>query len=297
MPFKGSDYQALFAKERTMRERIDCAVLLSGPNTDEWSMLNAGEYLNGRLAFHRVGHDVPPDQLLSGLFLRDNAMILRRYDVCVVNVSPGNLPWARRLLLAAQGSCSTPVLAVVNGLKATAIDDLLTLGLSDFVRVPVCYDEVRARAQQLLGAGFGYRYGSIRIPSDGVDTIAEPSPGVGESASAVQHLVTDGYLGSEQDLCDTILQRTGLELDAYAVATASRSATSKESFRAAKGKVIERFERAYIAAALGRCSGNIAMAARSAQKHRRAFWALMRKYQIDANVYRIEGSAKFSPDG
>jgi DNA-binding NtrC family response regulator len=96
---------------------------------------------------------------------------------------------------------------------------------------------------------------------------------------------------TEDALCASILDRTGLELEAFAAASASRSATSRESFKAAKSQVIERFERAYITAALGRHSGNIAMAARSAQKHRRAFWALMRKHQIDAAPYRAEAQA------
>src|SRR3546814_12809630 len=86
----------------------------------------------------------------------------------------------------------------------------------------------------------------------------------------------------------SILERSGLELEAFAIASASRCATTKESFRAAKSQVIERFERAYIKAALGRHSGNIAMAARAAQTHRRAFWALMRKNDIDATPFSGE---------
>src|SRR5690606_22055816 len=59
-----------------------------------------------------------------------------------------------------------------------------------------------------------------------------------------------------------VLALSAMEIDAYAEASASRCATTKESFRAAKSHVIARFERAYIIAALGRHSGNIAMAAR-----------------------------------
>ena len=91
---------------------------------------------------------------------------------------------------------------------------------------------------------------------------------------------------SELAFCDTILDRSGGELEAYAVAVAMQRATSRESFRAAKCQVVARFERAYIRAALGRHSGNITLAARMAQKHRRAFWALMRKHDIDPAPYR-----------
>ena len=64
--------------------------------------------------------------------------------------------------------------------------------------------------------------------------------------------------------------------------------TVKDSFREAKARLIERFEKEYIEQALERAQGNIAMAARASNKHRRAFWALMRKYEIDAEQYRVE---------
>src|SRR3546814_13521062 len=95
----------------------------------------------------------------------------------------------------------------------------------------------------------------------------------------------------------SILERSGLELEAFAIASASRCATTKESFRAAKSPVIERFERAYITAALGRHSGNIAMAARAVQQHRRAFWALMRTHDLHAAPFRGEASPHLQRDG
>jgi transcriptional regulator with GAF, ATPase, and Fis domain len=50
--------------------------------------------------------------------------------------------------------------------------------------------------------------------------------------------------------------------------------------------MVEQFERDYVTRALEIHNGNIAKAARASNKHRRAFWALMRKYQIDASQYR-----------
>jgi DNA-binding NtrC family response regulator len=49
----------------------------------------------------------------------------------------------------------------------------------------------------------------------------------------------------------------------------------------AKAKVVANFEKSYIEAALLAHAGNITKAARSAGKHRRAFWELIRKYDID----------------
>jgi two-component system response regulator GlrR len=54
------------------------------------------------------------------------------------------------------------------------------------------------------------------------------------------------------------------------------------SFRALKARTIEQFERAYIVQLLQANQGNITRAAQAAQKNRRAFWQLMRKYDIRA---------------
>ncbi|HBL66216.1 MAG TPA: hypothetical protein DDZ58_10340, partial [Achromobacter sp.] len=54
----------------------------------------------------------------------------------------------------------------------------------------------------------------------------------------------------------------------------------------AKSRVVAGFERDYIHHALSRHGGNVAQAARASAKHRRAFWALMRKHGIDAAPFR-----------
>ncbi len=56
--------------------------------------------------------------------------------------------------------------------------------------------------------------------------------------------------------------------------------TEPESFRRLKAKVVADFERSYVIAQLERFQGNIAQAARAAQKNRRAFFQLMRKHRI-----------------
>jgi two-component system response regulator GlrR len=58
------------------------------------------------------------------------------------------------------------------------------------------------------------------------------------------------------------------------------AAASQESIKEAKRRVVERFEQDYIRGLLSIHGGNIARAARAAQKDRRAFWELMRKYGI-----------------
>jgi len=271
-----------------MRERLDCAMIAT-TCTEDWMRPWAGRHWAGRLHFHNPLPSIDINSTGAADRLACSDMLLRRYDVCLVPVNESNLAWARTSLLAARGRLSTPTLALVGKLKAAALNDLYELGLNDFIRAPLCPEELRVRIERLLEGR--------RAPTQAWPGAADlPSHHLAEGARTYPaedpRLVLD-----ETALCSTILERTGIELDAYAAATASRSATSRESFRAAKSKIIERFETAYIKAALGRHSGNIAMAARSAQKHRRAFWALMRKYDIDAAPYRSESPSKPFTDG
>lgn len=63
-------------------------------------------------------------------------------------------------------------------------------------------------------------------------------------------------------------------------------ADEEESFRTAKARVVENFERNYIEQLLATNAGNVTHAARAAKKNRRAFFELMRKYKIDSDAYR-----------
>lgn len=269
-----------------MRERLDCAMFSTSCN-DEWAQSWLGVHAAGRLHVRVAASGINTDHPDASALLGHSQMLLRRFDVCLVPVSEQNLSWLRTSLQAAY-PLQTPVLALVRHLKAAALDDLYNLGLADFVRDPPCAEELRVRIERLLAVR---RYRPV-------ETGAPTAHSLNESSAARPEPTVVPVAGcTEDELCSTILERTGLELDAFAVASASRSTSSRESFRVAKNKVIERFERAYINAALGRHSGNIAMAARAAQKHRRAFWALMRKYQIDAASYRPEVASKVLPGG
>ncbi len=57
-------------------------------------------------------------------------------------------------------------------------------------------------------------------------------------------------------------------------------------FAAAKARAVREFERSYIERTLAEAQGNIAQAARLARKHRRAFFELLKKHEIDATRYR-----------
>jgi DNA-binding NtrC family response regulator len=59
-----------------------------------------------------------------------------------------------------------------------------------------------------------------------------------------------------------------------------------DSFKEAKDRFVDHFERTYIQDLLIEHQGNISKAAQAAHKHRRAFWQLIRKHGIDAKKYR-----------
>ncbi len=55
---------------------------------------------------------------------------------------------------------------------------------------------------------------------------------------------------------------------------------ARESLKRAKARVVESFERDYLLNALLECNGNISEAARRAQKDRRSFFTLLKKYNL-----------------
>jgi two-component system response regulator GlrR len=58
------------------------------------------------------------------------------------------------------------------------------------------------------------------------------------------------------------------------------------SFRSAKARVVNHFERNYLEMLLQSCDGNITRAAEVARKNRRAFFELLRKHRIQAERFR-----------
>lgn len=259
-------------KESMVRERLDCAVVMVGD--DAWTAPFLGYHASGRLVMHPlvVGRERIADVLFGP------TVALRRYDACLMRVGEDNLSELRTMLSVPRGRLETFLIAYADDLKAVAIQDLYALGVSDFIRPPFCAESLRARIERLLDMSGG-RMAMLALAEDVLEYGDEPK------------------VMNEAALCATILERSGMELEAYAVASALSSATSRESFRAVKGRIVERFEKAYIRAALGRHQGNIAMAARAAQKHRRAFWELMRKHDIDAESYRTLVPPNHAQDG
>lgn len=81
----------------------------------------------------------------------------------------------------------------------------------------------------------------------------------------------------------SILQATDIEIDGQPTA----EPPTMLSFREAKARAVESFERYYLEHLLAQNQGNITHAAHAARKNRRAFFELLRRYSIDASRFRM----------
>ena len=273
-----------------MRQQIDCAVLKLAAHADwiEDELQRVGCALS-RIRLHSLDWDVPAEAsaeegavALSVHAFAKSAVSLRRYDLCLVPVTIDTLGWTRQALAAIPRGPFVPLIGIVSGLRSAAMQDLLELGLADFIRRPLDPDEFRARLLSVITKM--PRPGTLREPD------ASPATGIHPGAMAV----ANDRAGSRAITARAGQYARGQRLTGrqgapqYGQGGRRDRSTVQESFRQAKSQVVEKFERDYIANALASTEGNIAMAARASSKHRRAFWALMRKHAIDAAQYRPE---------
>jgi hypothetical protein len=285
-----------------MRETLDCAVLMV-PMHAAWMrdwMTRQGPHLH-RVRLHAMTLDAGPasaaangGQVPDGMALGNMAMRLRRFDVCVLPVTPATLGWTRTALACAQKELQTPVIAVARELKAAAVQDLLALGLRDFLRDPTCPEELRVRlgrvvapapqlppACQAGAADASYGGGANADPDTDPYSMFQMD---GEDLHAMPSTLREP-MGAYHAPMRRRMPRASIDNALLAMQAAAR-VHPDEPFRTAKSRVVDNFERDYVRTALSRHAGNVARAARASAKHRRAFWALMRKHDIDAAPYR-----------
>lgn len=198
------------------------------------------------------------------------AVSLRRYDSCVLPVAPSSVAWARMALSHAGDALTTPLLLLMEGMKAPAIEDLLGLGAADFMAQPACMESMRVRLGRLRRSASGTHpaWREARVEEASARYTADGSSSAPSLHAVRPPVAADILAQGLANLRDT------------------RRQAAQESFRQAKARVVDGFERDYIRHALSRHGGNVAQAARACEKHRRAFWALMRKHGIEAAPYR-----------
>lgn len=263
------------------QERIDCAMLMT-PSTQGWAGHWLGHYAKGRMCIHALDMHEATDAAGLDALLAWLGLELSAYDVCLLPVCADNLSWTRTLLGQARVRLRMPLIAMTSGLKAVAIHDLLACGVADFIREPGCNEECSTRIANVLSRARSAQLEALSRSLAGKTQAATPP-----AASVVAEppaVYADPALGSSVQ--NGLLRLGGEALEACAAATAVRCAMCDEPFQRAKRRVVNGFERAYLSASLGRHAGNIAQAAKAAQKHRRAYWQLVRKHCIDIAQYR-----------
>lgn len=122
------------------------------------------------------------------------------------------------------------------------------------------------------------------------------SPIVRLSHEAAQKLTHYSWPGNVRELENVIRQAVvladGAVLRAHDIQLTTDAtptgAPAWEPFYTAKARAIESFERDYLREILHACDGNISRAAREAQKDRRAFFALLKKYGL-TNAKKVSG--------
>jgi len=266
---------------------VDCA-LLALPAHAAW----CGPWLQGlggglgRVRLHPLqpgefGAATLPGGDPPAAILRDAQLALSRYDACLLAVDYATLAWTRTALAALAGRQRVPLLALVEGLQAPAVQDLLRLGLDDFLRTSCPPDDVRARIERQAAQPRRQAQAEAAAPV----APAAPAPPVRTQPAAAGRTAR---IGHPVRIAARPAPADGADGSPATAAAVPQSAGRRcdEPFRQAKSRIVASFERDYVAQALARHAGNIAMAARASCKHRRAFWALMHKHGIDAAPYR-----------
>lgn len=269
-----------------MREVLDCGVLLAPGHEAamrDWVTRCQGGLPRVRLhlvpleAQVAVDHAGAPETTSLPASLQQDvqalarvAVSLRRYDSCVLPVAPSSVAWARMALSHAGDALTTPLLLLMDGMKAPAIEDLLGLGATDFMAQPACVESMRVRLARMRrpvsGSHPAWRQARVEeAPARYTAHGGSPAPPPHAARPQVAADILEQGLANLRD---------------------TRRQAAQESFRQAKARVVDGFEREYIRHALSRHGGNVAQAARACEKHRRAFWALMRKHGIEAAPYR-----------
>lgn len=241
--------------------------ILIGLGNHQWLGELQSFSINSRLVLHT--QDQRYNSPLAAL--NDTNLFHARYDAALIYVNSASISQWRAALSNSASKISIPLIIYADNLKAQTLKDFLDLGVSDFISPPFTGDELRIRIENA----------AMRVSNT---LLEEKKPNY---SNYVKTMAPQPITALEQSLCESILDKSGTELEAYAIALASQKSTNSATFKAAKNQIIARFEQAYIKASLNRYGGNVTQAARMAQKHRRAFWALMKKHNIDPNPYRI----------
>ncbi|HME41662.1 MAG TPA: sigma-54 dependent transcriptional regulator [Syntrophorhabdales bacterium] len=112
------------------------------------------------------------------------------------------------------------------------------------------------------------------------------------SPEAMRILLLHSWLGNVREL-ENVVERAvifarqkNIQYEEIVLSQSEPLPERAPSFKRAKAIAVEQFEKKYIRELLVASRGNISLAAKAAQKNRRAFWELIRRHRIDARSFR-----------
>lgn len=263
-----------------MSVEIECALLTPAHRTPwltAWLTAQTHHLKRQRFVVLPLGGGAD-ERAVSPLALEEIRADLYRYQLCVMAVDSSNLAWVRTAMASLHTPLPAPLICLCRELRAEAIGDLLGLGADDFIVAQADAEEIRARSTRCIKTYQHKLRASHLGESSERSSIAEPpmpyAAGVGRHGTSQAR-----YAWPARTPPDGIAGTSGR-------ADTSPPEGEDGSFSRAKKVIVDRFECAFLRNALMRHAGNVAGAARASAKHRRAFWALMRKHGIDADDYR-----------
>jgi DNA-binding NtrC family response regulator len=117
------------------------------------------------------------------------------------------------------------------------------------------------------------------------------------SDAAMRKLIRYDWPGNIRELENTIeravmLTETDCIFDTEIFLGEAESCVIEESFQECKARIVTQFERTYLQNLMAAHRGNVSQAARAAKKNRRAFWALIRKHDVDVHSFRTGPTRK-----
>ncbi|AIL32187.1 hypothetical protein [Basilea psittacipulmonis] len=184
----------------------------------------------------------------------------------LIPVTIADLSYIRTQLCYRSSPLTSPLICLGFGVSSAVFEDLMRYGIADFIQDGTQVNEIKVRLKVLKYRGVflgpGYENTSQRlsyhVQSKTIETQVESSQSL--------HLKDSLSYHQSQDFYDVLCR--------------------EHDYNSAKRQMIECFDRGYLSAMLSWQRGNISQAAIHAGKNRRAFWELMRKYQIDGQAYR-----------
>lgn len=231
---------------------------------------------------------------------KDLAILFERYDCLILPVVPESLVWTRIMLAQLGGLPKFPLVVLAHQVQPAAFVDLSKLGVRDYIFEDDHPTLMRVRISNLLERA---HYQSPAIPLENGKRLYSALKTKLTSLNDVART----YKGKDPDMpqeedeqqkiqdnpVQEVKRRRGTSSSSKASPSQKKRMTDSafinyaDGFQTAKSKMIKEFERKYIVNALRQAQGNICMAAQLAQKHRRAFWELMRKHKIHAEDYKV----------